>query len=380
MRLAILRNAVGVVHVMKAEGKGAKGARAIGRLTRALQIKKRDLDEVRRVFSGMSVDGNLDAVLDAMALRRGRERGEGRREELRKIDATRAAAGRADREREELVQQARDELAQLAPAWADNMGTTLAGGLVFVVISALEAYDPTKCCDVEQLVESLSPDGMLAGLNEHLPQVQQALREIIDQFNNWGYRVRFLCNSLGEVVDQSNKRWRPLPRQLYRRADELWNLILSDDGGWATALSEVRSAGVALLVSKPSGVVQFIKGGALGYGGAMLGPLGLIAAAAAAYFSDKNAQERFEGAIARWNAAVQNFTHATERWAEIAAHHFISYLEDELVPEIDLSIQSIHATTAVVDPRAPVLLMRADLEESQEAETSEEPEATVAGE
>ena len=219
--------------------------------------------------------------------------------------------------------------------------------MVSPVIEIWDAYEPSRSSEVEEVVGSFSTDAILAAVNERLPQLREALSEIVDKYNEW----------------------HPLPPQLYRRLDEVWKLVLNDDGGWENALAEVSSAGVDLVESNPSGLGSFVKGGAVGYAGAaLLGPLGWLAAAAVSHFSDKDNQEKFERAIERWDAATKGLMAATERWWDAAADHLRAYFDD-VAKEID---RAIAESADVADPAQPLLLMQSDLAESSEDEPAEE--------
>jgi len=103
-----------------------------------------------------------------------------------------------------------------------------------------------------------------------------------------------------------------------------------------------------------------VKGGAFGYAGAaLLGPLGWAAGAAAAYFSSKSDEEKFNRAADRWDNAVNDLAEATDRWADAAQRHFRTFYEG-LVAAID------QAVAATGDSRGADAVLACMVEDMQE--------------
>ena len=157
-----------------------------------------------------------------------------------------------------------------------------------------------------------------------------------------------------------------------RQLEAVWQLVLSDDGGWEGALGELAAAGADLLEAKPSGLGQMVKGGALGYAGAaLLGPVGWLGAAAALYFDGEAKDKQFQRAAGRWESAVQRFGESTDRWAERAAHHLEGFLL-EVVAEVR---GYVLAASDPEEAALPILQMLADLEDDADQEGASQTQA-----
>lgn len=298
-RLVIFKHAMGMFY---ADGKIEPQERSgMRHLAGVLNIKKRDLDVITNAFAYLHNEFTVDQLHALMSKRRQRAAEEPSNSDYVALDDKRTQMQESEERRRRDIENAVAQLRDVGKQWIEMFADGAAFLVVQPVLERFEAYgDHLEDYTIEQLVAAMSAEAILSDVNGNLPEVQQIIGNGIEKTA----KVALLPPETGDIFASK------------------WQAIIQDDGSWEYALAELGRAGVDFVEATPSGVMQFVKGGALGLAGvALLGPIGLLGGAAIAYLDGDSADKKQQRAAQRWAAAVSSFAEATERWQSNAHGH-----------------------------------------------------------
>ena len=297
-RLVIYKHAMGMFY---ADGRIEPQERSgMRHLAGVLNIKKRDLDAINNAFASLHNEFTTDQLLALMSKRKQRVAEEPSRSDFVAIDDKRTEMQESEERSRRDIENAVAQLREVGKQWIEMSADVAAFLVVQPVIARFEAYGELEAYTIEQLVAAMSAEAILSEINGHLSEMQQSIGGGIEEVA----RYALLPPETGDIFASK------------------WQACIQDHGNWENALAELGRAGVDILEAKPSDVMQFVKGGALGFAGAaLLGPIGLLGGAAIAYLDGHSAEKKQQSAALRWDAAITCFAEATDRWQSNAHGH-----------------------------------------------------------
>lgn len=352
MRLTMFRHALGVMY---ADGKLESSERALAkRLSASLHIRERDETRIREAFSEIHAEPGLQRLEELIGGRKKRRAPAPDPEDFAAIDSRRAEIRDAERRRQEEIAEIQATIRDVGPIWCEETSATLGYAMIIPVHQAFDAYgELPDDCSASDLVEAFNPDTLSDAVNEGLPKVARVLEARVSEL----------------------ERGFAFTASLRQQLQATWQQVISDDGGWESALNQLENAAIDLLESEPSGGVgQMVTGGIIGAAGAaLLGPLGLLGAAAAVYFDGDSKTKKFGLAVERWNSAVNLLGKCTDRWEENAARHIESFLT-LVVAEVEGFVVNADTPEAAL---LPVEQMLVDLEDNETDDDDAEDDEAV---
>jgi hypothetical protein len=241
-----------------------------------------------------------DDLLSIVSNKKKRKGEEPVNKEFQDVQQKRIDLDQKENAQKENLDRIATEIEELGPVWADRFSHVIS----YLTVSSI--YDLFEV--LEEMEEGLDfftePDAILETLNKEISKAESILNDIIEEVDS---KVGF-------------------PEETFMVLRKSWSRCIDDDGGWGSTLHEFHNSANDFEAAVPSGFLQAIKGGGLGYAGAALfGPLGMVAAVGASIWDGNNTQEEYERAARRWHSAINSFSDSTERWEQNAQKHLEKY-------------------------------------------------------